>query len=138
MASSSWTCDRSKYLKSLLPADSSIKVSSGGGITTLTSLGNWATSCASIDVVSVHDYGTDAATTVAAINAARSNFPNKEIYLGEFGASGNNKAAVLKSFVNALDASNISWMVWQVVNPGKGAADFEVSWRDSLCSGSIF
>ena len=150
MASASWTCDRSKHLKSLLPSGTSIKISSGGGITTQSSLGDWATSCWAIDVVSVHDYGTDAATTVAAINDARQRFPNKvrsdsfhftvpciecrpapvqEVYLGEFGASGNNKAAILKSFVQALDASNISWMVWQVVNPGKGPADFEVSFR---------
>ena len=64
--------------------------------------------------------------------------------MGEFGAAGNNKAAILKSFVNALDASNISWMVWQVVNPGKGPADFEVRLRPnslfferSLIFGSI-
>lgn len=77
MASESWTCDRSKHLKSLLPSGTSIKISSGGGITTQSSLGNWATSCWAIDVISVHDYGTDAATTVAAINSARQNFPNK-------------------------------------------------------------
>lgn len=126
MASSTWSCDRSTHLRSLLPSSSGILISSGGGITLTASLGSWATSCSSIDIVSVHDYGTTASSTVPALVAAQQSYSNKIVMLGEWGAAGSNKASIIQSFVSALKAAGMPWMVWEVVNPGAKAADFEV------------
>ncbi|KAM0747368.1 glycoside hydrolase [Meredithblackwellia eburnea MCA 4105] len=130
-ASSSWVCDRSKFLKTLLPSGSSIKISSGGGITTTDSLGNWAMGCSSLDIVSVHDYGTNPAVTVAAIVQANSvaKQSGKTVILGEWGITGSNKATIIGQFVSALKKAKVSWMYWEVVKPGKAASDFEV-WTD--------
>lgn len=88
-ASPTWSCARSAHLKSLLPTSSPILVSSGGGITLYTSLDSWATSCSSIDIVSVHDYGTDAVATVEAIVAAKSGGGDREGgHLGRMGDRG--------------------------------------------------
>jgi hypothetical protein len=84
LASSTWACDRSSYLKSLLPSSSSIQVSSGGGITTTASLGSWATGCDAIDIISVHDYGTSASGTAAALAAAQKQHPEKVVMMGAF------------------------------------------------------
>ncbi|KAI5477770.1 beta-1,3-mannanase [Pseudohyphozyma bogoriensis] len=151
MVSTSWTCNRAATLKSLIPANSSILVSSGGGITTTLSLGTWATNCANIDVVSyafspaalsvafvingasflrVHDYGTDAAVTVSAlVYAAQNAASGKTVMMGEWGMTGANKAALTASFVKAFAAAGLPWMYWEVVKPGKAASDFEV-WTD--------
>lgn len=147
MASSTWACDRAHYLKSLI--SSNIKVSSGGGITTSSSLGSWATGCSAFDVVSVHDYGTSASATAGALAAAKAAHPGKEIimgacplvvrcsqvgtgadlcptFAGEWGMAGANKAAIISQFVNAFKAQGISNMFWQITKPGAGARDFEV------------
>ncbi|KWU42629.1 glycoside hydrolase family 5 protein, partial [Rhodotorula sp. JG-1b] len=127
MASSTWTCDRAAYLKSLIK--SNILVSSGGGITTTDSLGSWAVNCGSIDIVSVHDYGTSAGVTASALASARSNHPDKQIIMGEWGVAGANKAQIVAAFVSAFKDQGLSWMYWEVVRPGKAASDFEV-WTD--------
>ncbi|KPV75112.1 glycoside hydrolase family 5 protein [Rhodotorula graminis WP1] len=124
MASSTWSCDRARYLKSLIT--SNIKVSSGGGITTSSSLGSWATGCSAFDIISVHDYGTSAAATAGALAAAKAAHPGKEVIMGEWGMAGANKATVISQFVNAFNAQGISNMFWQITKPGAGAADFEV------------
>ncbi|GAA5838172.1 hypothetical protein JCM9279_004145 [Rhodotorula babjevae] len=124
MASSTWSCDRARYLKSLIT--SNIKVSSGGGITTSSSLGSWATGCSAFDIVSVHDYGTSASATAGALAAAKAAHPDKEIIMGEWGMAGANKATIISQFVNAFKAQGISNMVWQITKPGAGAADFEI------------
>ncbi|GAA6047105.1 hypothetical protein JCM3770_004199 [Rhodotorula araucariae] len=124
MASSTWACDRAKYLKSLIT--SNIKISSGGGITTSASLGAWATACPAFDVISVHDYGTNAAVTAGALAGARAANPGKEVIMGEWGMAGTNKAALVAQFVAAFKAQGIPNMFWQVTKPGAGARDFEV------------
>ncbi|KAM0750222.1 hypothetical protein T439DRAFT_326171 [Meredithblackwellia eburnea MCA 4105] len=137
MASSTWVCDRSKYIKSLLPSNSTILVSSGGGITLQASLQSWATSCSSIDIISVHDYGTDADTTVSALKTARTGVAaGKTLMLGEWGITGANKAELVSEFVAALKNAQIPWMHWEVVIPGKKAADFEV-WTDEPSWGAL-
>ncbi|GAA6009280.1 uncharacterized protein JCM10292_000758 [Rhodotorula paludigena] len=127
MASSTWACDRAKYLKGLIT--SNIKVSTGGGITTTDSLGGWATGCPAFDVISVHDYGTSASTTANALAAAKANNPGKEVIMGEWGAAGVNKAAIISQFVAAFKEKGVSWMHWQITNPGAKEKDFEV-WTD--------
>ncbi|GAA5884393.1 hypothetical protein JCM3774_002357 [Rhodotorula dairenensis] len=127
MASSTWACDRAGYLKSLIK--SNILISSGGGITTSDSLGSWAVNCDAIDIVSVHDYGTSAGTTAAALASARANHPDKQIIMGEWGIAGANKADLVAAFVSAFRDQGLSWMYWEVVRPGKAASDFEI-WTD--------
>ncbi|BGP39499.1 hypothetical protein JCM10450v2_003465 [Rhodotorula kratochvilovae] len=124
MASSTWACDRAKYLKSLIT--SNIKVSTGGGITTSDSLGSWATGCPAFDIISVHDYGTNAAVTAGALAGAKAAHPDKEVIMGEWGMAGANKAALVAQFVAAFKQRGISNMFWQITKPGAGARDFEV------------
>lgn len=50
LASNTWVCERSQYIKAVLPPGSPILVSSGGGITITTSLGSWATECPHVDI----------------------------------------------------------------------------------------
>lgn len=126
--SGTWACDRAATLKSLLPSGSNILVGSGGGITTTLSLGAWATTCASIDIVSVHDYGTDAQTTANALIAAKSGSASgKIVMMGEWGITGANKASTISQFVAAFKAAGLPWMYWEIVKPGKAASDFEVT-----------
>ncbi|GAA5842405.1 hypothetical protein JCM11251_004218 [Rhodosporidiobolus azoricus] len=129
MASSTWACDRGKVLKSIIPSSSAIKVGSGGGITTSASLASWAVDCPAFDVISVHDYGTNAGVTASTLAAAQAKHQDKEVIMGEWGASGANKAAIISQFVSALAEKNIPQMYWEVVRPGKAASDFEV-WTD--------
>ena len=124
-ASGTWACDRASYLKSLIK--SNILVGSGGGITIDASLGAWATTCASFDIVSVHDYGTSASTAVNALKGARAGAAKgKVVMMGEWGMTGANKASTIKSFVDAFKAAGLPWMYWEVVKPGKATSDFEV------------
>lgn len=128
MASSTWACDRAAYLKSIIPSGSSILIGSGGGITTELSLGGWATTCASFDIISVHDYGTNAQNTANALTAAKSGSASgKIVMMGEWGITGANKASTIAAFVNAFKAAGLPWMYWEVVKPGKASSDFEVS-----------
>jgi len=124
-----WVCNRAAKLQSLLSsAGSSILVSSGGGITTTSSLDDSFTGCSSLDVISVHDYGTDASTTVTALtNAQKALGSDKLVIMGEWGATGQNKATIVKNFVTGFKSAGIPQMVWEVTIPGKGAADFEIS-----------
>jgi hypothetical protein len=132
--SPTWACDRAATLKSLLPSGSNILVGSGGGITTQLSLGGWATTCGSIDIVSVHDYGTDAWTTANALIAARSGVASgKIVMMGEWGITGANKASTIAKFVEAFKSAGLPWMYWEIVKPGKAASDFEVSSALAFC-----
>lgn len=135
LPSPNWSCDRSAHLRSLLPTNSTIQISSGGGITLPLSLGSWATDCAAIDVVSVHDYGTDGAA-IALQMVAKAKETGKEIILGEWGIKGEGKAQAVKAFVRDLTEQGVSWLYWEVVAPGKGNSDFEVSPSCSLPSTS--
>lgn len=131
LASSSWNCDRAGRIKNHLPSDSGIKISTGGGITTATSLADWAWECDNFDIISVHDYGTSASVTVGALVAAKAKASDrgKEIIFEEWGALGWNKADIIKSFATGLAQAGIPWLYWEVVKPGKGSSDFEV-WTD--------
>ncbi|GAA6062490.1 hypothetical protein JCM10212_001863 [Sporobolomyces blumeae] len=128
LANPSWVCDRSNHIASLV-SGSGIQISSGGGIDISKSLQPWATDCGSIDIVSVHDYGTNGYSTAAALARAKANHPDKTIMMGEWGLTGTDKAAKISKFVSAFEDHGIPWMYWQVTNPGAGSADFEV-WTD--------
>ncbi|KAH8918707.1 glycoside hydrolase family 5 protein [Atractiella rhizophila] len=122
--STDWVCDRAKTIKKL----SNIPVTTGGGITTQLSLGDWAFNCDAFDIVSVHDYGTDVDSTVSALKAGqqRAFKAGKILLFEEWGAMGGNKAGTIESFATKLKANDIPFMYWEVTKPGKGAADFEV------------
>ncbi|SCZ93756.1 BZ3500_MvSof-1268-A1-R1_Chr6-3g08865 [Microbotryum saponariae] len=136
LASPTWVCDRSATIKKLLPSGSSIQVSSGGGITTQASLGGWATSCASIDIISVHDYGTNAQATANALKAAKAANPDKTVMMGEWGVAGGQKASTIAAFVSAFKSAGLPWMYWEIVKPGQGPADFEV-WTNEGAWGAL-
>jgi len=115
-----WNCNRAATIKANLASGSPILVSTGGGITLSLSLGQWAEwTCSSIDIVSVHDYGTDAATSVPALTAgqkeAKSN--GKTLVFEEWGASGDNKASIIGSFLPALANAGIPHLIWEIVDP---------------------
>lgn len=143
-----WNCDRASTIRSTLPTNSRILVSTGGGITTQTSLADWAFSCAYFDIISVHDYGTTASVTANALKAAQAK-TSKIVVMEEWGMTGDNKAQIVGQFVAAFKAAHIPWMYWevgsasalllldlaltrvspQIANPGQGANNFEV-WTD--------
>lgn len=144
LASSTWTCDRSGRIKENLPSNSNILVTSGGGITISTSLADWAFSCKNIDIISVHDYGTSASSSVSALIAGQKKAATygKTVLFEEWGALGSNKANILQSFAYALRDAGIPWLYWEVVKPGKGSADFEVwtdedSWANAIGNGDV-
>ncbi|SCV67580.1 BQ2448_5191 [Microbotryum intermedium] len=136
LSSPTWVCDRSATIKKLLPSGSSIQISSGGGITTQASLGGWATSCASIDILSVHDYGTNAQATANALKAAKTAYADKTVMMGEWGVAGGQKASTIAAFVSAFKAAGLPWMYWEIVKPGQGPADFEV-WTNEGAWGAL-
>ena len=131
LASSTWNCDRAGRIKESLPSGSGIKITTGGGITTATSLADWAWQCDNFDIISVHDYGTSASVTVGALVAAQAKASNvgKQILFEEWGALGWNKADTIKAFAAGLAQAGIPWLYWEVVKPGKGDSDYEV-WTD--------
>ncbi|GAA5844077.1 hypothetical protein JCM3766R1_004512 [Sporobolomyces carnicolor] len=131
----SWVCDRSNKIASLV-SGSGIKVSSGGGTELGNSLGSWATQCGSIDIVSVHDYGTNGVAIANRLARAKSEHPDKTIVMGEWGLTGSDKANKIKQFVDAFEAKGISWMYWQVTSPGAGSKDFEV-WTSEPAWGAL-
>jgi mannan endo-1,4-beta-mannosidase len=47
----------------------------------------------------------------------------------EFGASGENKAQILKNHIDVFNDLRVPWMPWQISKPGNGANDFEF-WTD--------
>jgi hypothetical protein len=81
--------------------------------------------CTAIDIVSVHDYGTDFNSIVDTI-VAKSRSTGREIILGEWGIQGEDKPSIVAGYVSKLKAARVSWLYWQVVAPGKGRSDFEV------------
>lgn len=144
LASSTWTCDRAGRIKENLPSNSNILVTTGGGITVATSLADWAFSCKNFDIISVHDYGTSASSTVSALVSGQKKAANygKSILFEEWGALGSNKANILQSFAYALRDAGIPWLYWEVVKPGRGSSDFEVwtdedSWAQAIGNGDV-
>ena len=131
LVSTSWNCDRAGRIKQNLPSNSNIKITTGGGTTTSLSLEDWAFECDNFDIISVHDYGTSAGTTVAALVKAQDKAADygKTILFEEWGAMGWNKANTIKAFAEGLAQAGIPWLYWEIVKPGKGSSDFEV-WTD--------
>jgi len=126
-----WTCDRAGRIKENLSSGSGIKITTGGGITTSLSLADWAFDCDHFDIISVHDYGTNAWNTAAALGDAATKAAGygKTILFEEWGALGDSKAAIIGDFAEALKSYGIPWLYWEIVKPGKGSSDFEV-WTD--------
>lgn len=129
LASSNWNCGRAGVIRNEI--SSSIKITTGGGITTQTSLADWAWNCDAFDIISVHDYGTNAWTTVNALQNAQSKASKygKTIVFEEWGALGDNKASTIAAFAQGLKDAGIPWLYWEIIKPGKGSSDFEV-WTD--------
>jgi hypothetical protein len=144
LVSTSWTCDRSGRIKENLPSGSKILVTSGGGITIATSLADWAFTCDAIDVISVHDYGTSASSSVASLVSGQKKAWNygKTLLFEEWGALGWSKSSIIESFATALRDAGIPWLYWEVVKPGKASSDFEVwtdesAWSDAIGNGDV-
>lgn len=130
-ASDSWVCDRAGRIKQNLPSNSGILVSSGGGTNIDNSLGDWSFGCGNVDVISVHDYGTDAWSTAATLGSAQQQAwdAGKTLLFEEWGALGDSKADTIQSFAQALQQYGIPWLYWEITKPGQGSSDFEV-WTD--------
>lgn len=144
LASSSWSCDRAGRIKQNLPSNSNILVTSGGGITISTSLASWAFDCPNIDVISVHDYGTDPSSTIPALQAGQQKAWNngQTLLFEEWGALGGSKSSIVQSMAYALRDAGIPWLYWEIVKPGKGSSDFEVwtdedTWWNAIGNGDV-
>jgi len=73
----------------------------------------------------LHNYGGDLATGFTNALAVASQYQKRLIH-EEFGATGANKASTLSNEAQTANQYGIPWMFWEILNPGAGAADYEV------------
>jgi mannan endo-1,4-beta-mannosidase len=61
---------------------------------------------------------------------------DKLMLFEEFGATGENKAQVLRDHIAVFNGLGVPWMPWQISKPGNGAKDFEF-WTDEPAYGAV-
>ncbi|CEO97812.1 hypothetical protein PBRA_005926 [Plasmodiophora brassicae] len=120
----SWLCDRAAVIRQALGPGNPILVSTGGGVAFSDSNSKSYFQCPSIDIVAVHDYTRQTASGLNQSLALARQY-GKRIILEEFGATGTNKATSLGTQSSAAMSLGIPWIVWESLNPGAGAADYE-------------
>ena len=60
----------------------------------------------------------------------------KLVLFEEFGALGDDKAAVVGQHIDVFNGLKVPWMVWQINKPGKGGKDYEF-WVDEETYGVV-
>ncbi|KAJ1564938.1 hypothetical protein HK405_013584, partial [Cladochytrium tenue] len=107
----SWYCDRAATIRGLLPADTSILISTGGApIST-----------------PVHSYGNDASSQLSgAVSSATG--AGKRIMYEEFGNTGDGKSSRNAGEASAANQLGVPWLAWEASLPGK-PDDYEF-WTD--------
>ncbi|KAJ1552764.1 hypothetical protein HK405_010119, partial [Cladochytrium tenue] len=123
----SWHCDRAATIRGLLPADTSILISTGGGTDFYSSLYSQFFDCADIDIVAVHSYGNDASSQLSgAVSSATA--AGKRIMYEEFGNTGDGKSSGNAGEASAANQLGVPWLAWEASFPGK-PDDYEF-WTD--------
>lgn len=136
-------------IKSSLGNDNSILVTTGGGAYLANSLLDAYFSCASLDVLAIHAYGTgDFETSKLKIYVDHAKTAGKKLIMQEWGACYTNAAnndcnggsaistgtrdANIKKWAAQIDAAGIPWFYWQILpnaDPHQGW-DYEVGIND--------
>ncbi|RAR11698.1 glycoside hydrolase family 5 protein [Stemphylium lycopersici] len=131
-----WWCDRSKKMRSIM-GNSAILISTGGGNEFPNSdiPQNWA--CPTLDLIDIHSYsGVSEWRNKAPLALQHALAANKLVLFEEFGALGDNKAAVVGQHIDVFNGLKVPWMIWQINKPGKGKADYEF-WVDEETFGVV-
>lgn len=138
-----WLCNMCAYIKSVL-GTTPIFVSTGGGTNFSTSLSDETFQCPQIDIISIHSFDTSSSNAQATLSSAVSQAESKgkRIVLEEFGAKTTNKTQILSGIATVANDLGVPWLFWEVMIPGQGAQDFEVSptedaWTNALAPASL-
>ncbi|KAI0771016.1 glycoside hydrolase [Trametes elegans] len=144
-----WQCDRAQTIKNQLGSNSGILVMTGGKSWLSESVQpNWL-SCAALDVISIHAYGTgDLTTSALQPYVQRAQAAGKKLILEEWGACYYNTAnnncpsgmplsvaqrnANIRTFADGITGAGLAWLYWQVIpntDPHDGS-DFEIGIGD--------
>lgn len=122
-----WWCNKSAFIRKHLGSRNTILVSTGGGNEWSNSdiPENWA--CPTIDLVGLHSYsGAASFATNGPAAVQRALAAKKLVMVEEFGATGARKAEEIQQHIDIINGQlKVPWCIWQINNPGTGAADFE-------------
>jgi len=144
-----WQCDRANTIKQVLGDSSGILVCTGGESWMDESVQDGWLNCPSIDMISVHSYGTgDFETSAILPYVQRAKNAGKLLVVEEWGAcytnTENNQCHSgdaldtdtrnnnIQTWANQIVAAGVSWMYWQVLpNPDPHADwDYEIGIGD--------
>ncbi|EGN98370.1 glycoside hydrolase family 5 protein [Serpula lacrymans var. lacrymans S7.3] len=148
-----WQCDRASTIKGVLGSNSNILVVTGGESWMAESVQPNFLNCSSLDVISIHSYGTgDFATSSIQTYVQQAQSAGKKLLFEEWGAcyfstSNNNcptgsaldadtRNSNIKTWASQIDAAGVPWLYWQVLpnaDPHQDQ-DFEVGLNDSSWS----
>lgn len=140
VANPSWVCDRARALRHVaLGLDPRILVITGGGALVTDSALPEHFACPWIDVVAIHSYSAAAWEELLPCVVRRAERAGKRVIAQEFGAKGNNaagtKAPGLRRQIDAIEASGVPWMVWQVSAPN--LPDGEEVWKEDAAAWAL-
>jgi len=145
-----WQCDRAKTIKAALGSSSGILITTGGESWLDESMQpDWFT-CAELDVLAIHAYGTgDFSTSKIQPYVTKALQNGKKLLFQEWGAcyyntENNNcptgspldattRANNLKTWANQISSAGVPWMYWQVLpnkDPHQGE-DYEIGINDT-------
>ncbi|KZS89755.1 glycoside hydrolase family 5 protein [Sistotremastrum niveocremeum HHB9708] len=144
-----WQCDRATTIKNVLGSNSGILVVTGGESWLSESVQPDWFSCATLDVISIHAYGTgDLAQSTIAPYVQQAQSAGKKLLFEEWGACYYNTAnnncpsgtalstsarnSNIQTWASAITAAGVPWMYWQVLpntDPHYGS-DFEIGVTD--------
>ncbi|KAL5337754.1 glycoside hydrolase superfamily [Aspergillus crustosus] len=145
----SWQCTMAQAIKDNMNHNPEILVTTGGGAYLDNSLLDGYFSCASLDVLAIHAYGTtDFATAKLEPYVNRAKSAGKKLIMQEWGAcytTAPNEACNggtpldtgsrdtnIKNWAASIDAAGVSWFYWQILpnaDPHEGW-DYEVGVND--------
>ncbi|KAF5011463.1 hypothetical protein FDECE_2428 [Fusarium decemcellulare] len=148
-ALTSWQCTMAQSIKDNLKGNKDILVTTGGGAYLDNSLLDPYFSCASLDVLAIHAYGTaDFATSKLQPYVTKAKNAGKKLIMQEWGACYTNapnhdcnggspldrgtRDSNIRKWASSIDAAGIPWFYWQILpnpDPHQGW-DYEVGIND--------
>ncbi|KLO18933.1 glycoside hydrolase family 5 protein [Schizopora paradoxa] len=125
-----WWCGRAQTLRTVL-GDSTIQITTGGGVDLVSSVRADFFTCSDIDIVALHSYNLDPFYLAYYTNLGKSlAVPSgKRLLFEEFGAEGSDKQGEISSAITTLISTGIPWAYWELSIPGQSSSSYEV-WTD--------
>ncbi|KAL5361128.1 glycoside hydrolase superfamily [Aspergillus floccosus] len=131
-ALTTWQCTMAQALKSGLNGNTGILVTTGGGAYLANSLLDPYFSCAALDVLAIHAYGTsDFATSALKPYVSKALASGKKLIMQEWGAcyynfvnnrcspstplSQSSRDGNIKAWASSIAAAGIPWFYWQIL-----------------------